>query len=324
GYFSVFSLTVAAGRPQVNYGKPNPSLGNELNSTPLISSNLKMILGDYKFYLSGTYVDLKVRQPLIDTNRDNLYLYYDVGTSDLSNTFLQSYRIGGDGPTKVKSGGYSFGMEIPFKSLEFKGEMYMGQNLGNLAMSSPSNIQSTTVKEAISNSELGAYTTTDPWLNTYKNNSQPIYKPIKEVGAWGSVNYKINESYQVGIHGGAMKVLNPEDIVPASSSTYLLSQVDTTSAYWNVNSKVGGVRENSTMGYRLAYLPEPNLTFFFQHDYLQTFYKNTDREKGYFSYIDSIQWETGVITLKPINYSYLKSGGKASSHMVRLGVALSF
>ncbi len=324
-FYKDITISIAAGNPNVNFGKPTPSLETEFNKLPVASSSIKYSIDKISFYISAMTVDLKVRQPLIDSNRNNLLLRYDLANSNESNTFLPAYKLGGDGPTTVKAGGYSFGWEIPFDKWEIKGEINYGQNISNIAASGISAIQSTNYKEILAHSNLGILTTNNPYLQQVKNYNQPIFLSIFELGGWTSIQYSITPEINLGIHGSASKVLNPEDLTSSTNTSSLFkSQPESSSGFWYNNSITGGIRESSTKGYRLSYSPETKITFFWQHDLMQTFYKDADREKGLLAYIGSYDLETGVITPQSVPFSYLKSSGKAMSNSIRLGMMIRF
>lgn len=328
--FSKFIFTTALGMPNISFGKSSPSLDSDLNKTPTLAGNIKYEVNEkINIYLSAITVDLKVRQPLIDSNRDNLYLYWDLtnvnNESKLNSTFPQSYRLGGDGVTTVKCGGYSFGLEFDaIKNLSIKSEINYGENLGSISASGLSRIQTNTYGQNLEDSNLGILTSNDPLAQSFKNSTEPVFRSAKELGGWLSFEYKITQEFAFGLHGSAAKILNPEDLNSANRNSLYKSQPETTGNYWYIDSIVGALRENSLRGYRLSYSPEPKITFFFQHDYMVTLYKDSERNRGLYNHIESININTGEIKLRPVAFSYLSSSARAEAHMIRMGIMIPF
>lgn len=327
--FSKLTITTALGMPNINFGKAEPSLNSELNRTPTIAGNIKYELNDkLKIHFSLITVDLKVRQPLIDHSRDNQFLFWDVTNvkkeDKVNNTYPQSYVLGGDGVTTVKCGGYSLGLEFDLlKNFSAKSELNFGQNIDSISSSGLSRIQVSTDKENLDNSKLGVFTSNDPLFESLKNSTRPTFRSVKELGGWISLEYKLNEEFAIGIHGSVSKIINPEDLNSANQDNLFKSQVNTGN-YWNISSIVGGIRENSVKGYRLSYSPDPKMIFFLQHDYLVTFYKDSDRNKDIQNHIESINLSTREIKLRPVAFSYLSSSARTDAQMIRIGMMFPF
>lgn len=325
---SKVQLAVAAGMPNINFNTPGPSQNSDLNSTPTLAGNIKIAATEkINIHLSAITVDLKVRQPLYDTNRDGLFLEYDImdlnSQNKFANTFPQAYRWKGDGTTRLKSGGYSFGFDGEvMKNLAVRGEINYGQNLDSISASGLSRYQTTNYSTIVQRSELGVLEFNDPYLTQVKNYQAPIFKSIREIGGWISLDYTLNEKISLGVHGSAAKIINQKDLNSAASSNLYKSQTNTT--FWNVSSILGGIRENSVKGYRLSYKPEDFVTFFFQHDYMVTLYKESKRDQGLLNHISSIDVTTGATTLRNVEFPYLKVSARAASHMIYMGIMIPF
>lgn len=305
---------------------PGPKLGIELNSTPTLSGQLQYKEKKFGFYLSALTVDMKVRQPLIDSNRDGMYLEYDVANSAVTDplTYPLAYRLGGDGITKLKSGGYSFGFVTnPTRKFEFKAELNYGSNFADLNALGISRAENRTYAENLAQSQLGVITSNDDFLNSVINSQAPIYYTIYELGGWVSFNHKINSKWEWGLHYAATKILNQEDLTGANESKLFISQAFS-STQWTNTELVGGTRENSTLGGRLSYSPLSRLKYFLQLDYVKTFYANQERYEGILAHIESINISTNEITLREPGYAFLKSSGFAAAKLVRAGVMYMF
>lgn len=320
----ITTLTVAGGTIGKN-PNPSPSLGIEQNSTPTAAMQVKVEPTDtIDFYISAITVDMKVRQPLIDTNRDDMYLEWDVQKiNDKTNTFVQSYQLGGDGTTRVKSGGTSVGFQGKFLDrLDIKAEVNYGSNFGNLNSLGISSVQNRTYAENLSQSKLGVFTTSNVWLGQIKNLQVPLYYSITEAGAFLSFNYIFNENWQGGLHGSATKIVNDDDLTGANETNLFTSQTNNSS--WLSPSISGSVRENMLTGYRISYHPNKKVVFFWQNDFMKTIYKNQERYQGILAHIQSINLDTGAITLREPGFSYLKASGFATAIAVRAGIMYKF
>jgi hypothetical protein len=326
--YNIIKFSSAAGMPNINFDSASPSLNSDLNSSPTIASNLTIdITQNSKLHLSAIYAEVKVRQPLIDENRDNLFLKYDLqdpnSLNKFNSTFPQSYIINGDGTSRVKSNGYSIGFSGElFKGFSLRSEVNYGNNLNSISASGLSRIQATNFKNIIQNSEIGLIETADPLLNSLKNYNRPIFLSSRELGGWISIEYKFLEKFTIGLHGSTAKILNQANLLSGDSRNLLKSQPN--SNFWNIDDKYGAMRENSVRGYRFSYSPEEYVTFFIQHDYLITYYKNSDREKGIYNYINSYNITTNELSIRPIELPYIKTNAIAKSHIIYLGAIVPF
>ncbi|MEM7182461.1 MAG: hypothetical protein AAF518_16220 [Spirochaetota bacterium] len=322
--WEAFTFTIAAGTVGRN-STPDVVLGIEKNSAPTLAGQIKWAVSESTtVYLSALTVDMKVRQPLIDSNRDGTFLQWDVqNINSTTETFPLAYRLGGDGTTRLKSGGYAFGfVSKPMDRLEIKSEAIYASNLGNLNALGASQALSRTYAQSFQQSKYGYITSNDVLLNQILSSQQPLFYSITEMGGWLTFNYKFSETWQGGLQIGTTRIVNQDDLQGADEANLFTSQPSGTT--WLNRQIVGSVRENGETGFRLSYHPEKKLTFFLQSDYKRTFYKNQERYQGIGAHIESFNISDNTLTLRSPVYSYLKSQGVVTAISVRSGAIYKF
>lgn len=278
----------------------------------------------YKFSPRIAAVDMKYRQALIDSNRDNLYLEWDIQKiNDSTGTYPLAYLPGGDGTTRLKNGGYTVGFKSkPTDNLEIKSEVVYGTNLGDINSLGIGKAQAWTDSEKYQQSKYGYIKTDNLFLSSVLSSSRPVFRSIHELGGWLSFNYRFNQNWEGGAHIAGVKILNPKNLKGASEANLFISQPGNSS--WTNTKKMGSIMENLETGYRIAYHPLDNITFFFQNDFKKTIYKNMERYQKISAHIQSFNLSSNEILLRNPGYAFLKSPGSASAISIRSGVIYNF
>jgi hypothetical protein len=342
------TFTTAIGNGGVNVNQ-YPTNGGELNKTPTVAFQIKYVPNPSNIlYLSGItyskqYVDPTLDSPIRGT--DGTFTEKTLIDDGSSTYFALGTELGKTNRIRRNSTGISLGHE--FKSndnkLRVKWEATYGQNLGDINTLSIASGDQRTLARQFSTSQYGGltsgvegnpfYNTQDPlnyaprsWANYYSKRTEVV--SIAERSAFLSVVYKILPDWELGLFGGASQVINKEDLVPSSLgvSNFSIMQPNppagTSGGYWG-NLTQGKIRESSDVGIHLTYFLGP-VKIFFQHEYIRTFYKDSERTKGLNAYINSIDVDTGTITYNKIKMPYETASEQATTHVVRFGTQIPF
>ena len=333
---SMVMLSTAIGNSTVNTSA-SPVTGVEHNKSPTFAFQIKIDPSkEHTIYLSALTVNLNQYDPSITTNTladgSPRPLMYD---SSPEFTPYLAGQIGKSNRIRRQASGVSIGSEYkPDSKLKFKWEGNWGVNLANLNTLGIGSAQTISTSEKLLASGWNILTSSDPnsILSAQQKYNFSSYNrteviSIEELGGWFSVSYPVTEQWELGFLSGAVRISNPEKLRPAFDNKKLrdfsFAQVDPADGRWGGN-QLGTVVENSNMGYNITYRPTSGIRFFFQHEYMQTFYHDAERDKGIFAHIKSIDVETREITLKYVAPAYSRSSAKASSHVARLGAIFNF
>lgn len=334
---SKLSFSGALGNTAVNTSA-GPSIRLEHNKAPTAALQLKYTPIDHlTLYLSTLTVSLNQYDPATTTNTlangSPRPLVYD---GSLESVPYIAGRIGQSNRIRRQASGISLGSEYKTPKLTFKWEGNWGSNLANLNTLGIGSAQSITTNEKFMASKYGIFTSSDPNhllnpSNLYglsKYNRREVIS-IEEFGAWFSFTYKVTDKWDVGMLAGGVKIRNSKDLRPAINNNALqdfsLAQQDPENGRWGAN-QLGPVIENTNIGYNFAYRPYSGMRIFFQHERLQTFYHNPEREKGVLAHIQSIDVSTMDIKLKEnlLAPSYHRASGRAYTHLFRIGAMFTF
>jgi hypothetical protein len=247
-----------------------------------------------------------------------------------------SYQIGKSNRIRRQATGVSLGSEHKFSKIKFKWEANWGVNLANLNTLGIGSAQLVTIQDKFIASKYSVLTSSNPAslinpnyshsLNQYKLNRREVVS-ISELGGWLSLSYPIADEWEMGGLIGGVRILNPEDLRAAFDGNRLRdfsqAQMYPQDGRWGAN-QLGNIVENTNIGYNFTYRPTSGLRLFFQHEYMQTFYKDVEREKGFLAHIKSIDIETGTILLKDLPPAYSRSSARAFSHVARVGAMFNF
>jgi len=324
--------TIAIGNSGVNVN-PNPSVV-ERNPSPTVAAQLKWTPNkENTVYLSGIVVDKRyydLDDPSVSANKS---LFYNGGAE----TFPSSGRIGKSAVIKRNAVGVSLGSEYKPESGKFrlKWEANWGRNVGDLNTLGISQAQMSKADNFFAYSTLGVFSQSrvDGLLNSTNSAGLRAYnktltevRSIEEMGGWISMGYQFHPKWELISFIGGTKIVNQKDLSPAVDDKgnirdLTISQPDV--PIWTA-TQLGRMRESVNGGYSFTYLAEVGLKLFFQHEYIQTFYKDAERNQGIFAHIKSIDLDTGMVTLQDVTPSYMKASAKATAHLIRFGTMYNF
>jgi hypothetical protein len=334
---SMVMLSTAIGNSTVNTAA-GPSTGVEHNKSPTFAFQMKIEpTKEHTIYLSALTVSLNQYDPSITTNTlpdgSPRPLMYD--PSNGSAVPYLAGQVGKSNRIRRQASGVSIGSEHKIASkLKFKWEGNWGVNLANLNTLGIGSAQAISTSEKLLASRWNVLTSSNSnsILSTQQKYNFSSYNrmeviSIEELGGWFSVSYPVTDQWELGMLAGGVRISNPEDLRPAFDNKNLrdfsFAQVDPADGRWGAN-QLGPTVENTNIGYNVTYKPISGVRFFFQHEYMQTFYHDAERNKGIFAHIKNVDVETGVITLKHTAPAYSRASAKASSHVARFGAIFNF
>jgi hypothetical protein len=328
-------ISSAIGNASVN-NTADPNVSNERNKLPTGSLQFKFNIDkDHTVYLSGittnrTYSDLNNDPTGTFLTGGNRPLEYDGSPT----AFYQTSEINKSTKIRRQASGLSISAEHKFidGKLRIKWEGNWGRNLGDLNTLTLGNAQSWTAASRMTASPLGALTSAEitRWSNYLGTRNEIV--SIEENSGWLFIGYKFLPTWELGLIAGANKIVNQKDLSPAFATpanatapfrNYTLSQANTANGLWTP-TQMGRVRESSSGGYHLTYFAQTGIKLFFQHEITQTFYVDPERNKGLMAYIQSVNLDTGTVTFRNANFSYLSSSAKATTHVFRIGAMYNF
>jgi len=348
------TLTVAIGNGGVNVNQ-YPLNSQELNKTPSTAFQLKYVLSpNDTFYLSGITYSKQYVDPTLDSTTGKAIIF------DGSPTYYTlASQIGKTNRIRRDSQGISLSHEHKSSDnkMRVRWEASYGKNLGDINTLSIANGDQSTRARQFAASPYGVATLdglgyspsatsfASGTLASYENSRTEVIN-IFERSGWLSFAYRFLPDWEIGIFGGASQVINKRDLIPTGSfssfpdysvmtaNPSVSNYVTSTGAFnsGSVPGTIGGswgpanmgkVRESSDVGLHLTYFIGP-VKIFFQHEYIRTFYQDTERRKGIWSHISSINLETGAITLRNVPAPYSIASAEATTHVVRIGSMINF
>lgn len=332
------TISAAIGNTAVNTAA-SPNVGIERSPSPTFAGQVKWTpTKEHTVYLSGITVNRSYRNPNSDPSMaEGLPLFYD-GSPE---SFAMASELGKSGKISRQATGLSIGSEYKPESgkFRFKWEGNWGRNMSDLNTLGIGQAQITTLGARNQFSNNGIYTQSgrNGVLNPANENGLVSYQSginevvtIEELGGWISMAYKFDPSWEFGLNLGVTKIMNPKDLMPATDSSqadglldFSLSQPTPDSGVWGAN-QLGRLRESGTIGYNFTFFAESSLRLFFQHEYIQSFYQDAQRDRGVLAHIDSVDLDTGRITLREVMQPHLKASGRATVHMLRVGTIYNF
>jgi len=356
-------LSVSMGNGKENTSQ-YPDAAQELNKTQAINAQIKyMPTPTNVIFLSA----ITYSRGYIDPDYDSV-----AGRALLNDGSSSYYPItaqyGKSNRVYRSADGVSLGHEYKAQDgrIRIRWEANAGQNLGDIRSLGLSAANLSTPTRQFSSSRYGflelpdfGYTASG---TSYSKNSLAEYEnsrtevvSIHERSGWVSFVFKMTPEIEIGLIGGASKIVNPKDLVstgaintfPNNAQEYINPVNVVTSAgtfnpgsipgalggsYSSGSSYNGKVRESSDIAYHFTYIIGP-LRLFFQHDYMRTFYADPERTKGIGAYVKSYNPNTGAIVWNTVDGTantliktphYMIASAEATAHVVRLGAMLSF
>ncbi len=324
-----WSAIVAFGNTTANI-TPSPVISAEQNKSPTGAFQIKFAPSkEAAFYVSAITANVAYRAPLIEpSTRAGTPLEYNGSAT----AFPMAKKMGGDGVTRRASSGASLGFDgKPIEGLTMKVELNWGRNLGNINGFGISSVQRRTTLPELDNGLLSKVSTTAPassgidFLRTYKAyNSTVQYDSTEEAGGWFSVVYLI-APFEIGAFGGTTKITRWENrlVAPGLATDLSLSQADPATGIWSA-AQQSSVKQSSTAGLTFAWIVTKGTKLFLSLERYETVYFVPEREKGFSSYVKSINLDTGAVTMTTNANPFGMPSPKAVSNVVRAGVQLKF
>lgn len=348
------TLTLAIGNGGVNVTQ-YPQNSQELNKTPTGAFQIKYSVNPTNtVYLSGITYSKQYVDPTLDSTAGKALIF-----DGSQNYYTLASQLGKTNRIRRDSQGISLSHE--YKSadnkIRFRWEGTYGKNLGEINTLSIANGDQSTRARQFAASPYGvasldglgysptATSFSSGTLASYENSRTEVIN-IYERSGWLSFVYKILPDWELGFFAGATQVINKKDLIPAGTFSSFpeytgmvanpsVTNFTTSTGAFNSGSipgtlggswgaaNMGKVRESSDVGYHITYMLGP-VKIFFQHEFIRTFYQDTERRKGILAHISSINLETGAITLRNVPAPSLVASAEATTHVYRFGTMINF
>lgn len=356
------TFTTAIGNQGINPGAEQ-GIRLEQGNSPSLAFQIKYKATDQDtFYLSGLTANKLYQDPELTPNI-NRSLYYDGYSGNFNSSYLSAgngaplpptnalQQTASSSPFPIGSmnkkirrtaTGLSLGHEHTAGAggkFRFKWEANYGQNIGDTFALGISNANVQNANTSFNNSALGilnsAALATNPTTGAPVGQvrgylaGQTQVKSIREMSGWFSAAYKFDPKWEAGMFIAATKILNPEDL-PVSNVANMRSMeagsVGTNGwgAPGSAGTGMGAVRESGTVGYNLTYFADTGLRLFFQHEHIQTYYQDAERNKGILNHIGSVNVDTGAVALRDVGWGHERSSARANVNIFRFGTIYAF
>ncbi len=309
---------------------PSPVLSAEQNKSPTAAFQLKFAPSkELALLASAITASVAYRAPLIEpATRAGTPLEYNGSITALP----QAKKFGGDGVTRRASGGVSFGIDTkPIEGMALKAELNWGRNLANINGVGISAVQRRTTLPELDNGLLSKVSTAAPsspgidFLRTYKTyNSTVQYDSTEEAGAWFSGVY-LMAPFEVGAFGGVAKIVRWQNrlVAPSLTTDLSLSQADPTNGIWTP-AQQSSVKQSATLGLSFAWFVVRGTKLFLTLETYETLYFVPERERGFNSFVRSVNLDTGVVTPTTNANPFGVASPRASSNAIRAGLQMTF